>query len=367
MITVSDTARALINSGRYVYHVRASSWLGDQLLHADVPIASGSEEGDRDLAVTDRVTLRVPRRAYGIDWTPTAGDSPLAARDQTLKISLGIGQGADEPEWFQRGEFLITETVPSGSDELAVTCTSLLTLADEARFTTPFVPATTLGGTLRKLLEPSVLVDLTDAPGDRSITLTTVSWDTDRLAAVNEVLDAWPAEAVMTEQGVLRVYPTTPPTEALRTFSDETGGTLVSAAGYSRRVDPVDTIIATGYAADGAEVRTVYPVAAPLSHGSLPPGFPGDLFDRIKVPRKLTSGLLSTLGQTSATARFLASRMARRYQLKRLLVETAPDPTIQLGDCVGVWAEQVWTLGTVETLDLPYTPGPMRLEVVALT
>ena len=366
MITVSDTARTLINSGRYVYHVRASAWLGDQLLHDNVPIASGSEEGDRDLAVTDRVTLRVPRRAYGMDWTPTAGDSPLAARDQTLKISLGIGQGADEPEWFQRGEFLITETVPSGSDELAVTCASLLTLADEARFTTPFVPATTLGGTLRKLLEPSVLVDLTDAPGDRSITLTTVAWDTDRLAAVNEVLDAWPAEAVMTEQGILRVYPTTPPTEALRTFSDEAGGTVVSAAGYSRRVDPVTTVIATGYAADGAEVRTVYPVLESGPPGSLA-GTPGRLTDKLRVPTKIVSGLLSNLGQTSATARFLSTRMARRYTLKRLLVETAPDPTIQLGDCVGVWAEQVWTLGTVETLDLPYTPGLMRLEVVALT
>jgi hypothetical protein len=374
MITVSDTARALIDSGRYVYHVRASSWLNGVLLADNVPIASGGEDGDRSLNVMERVTLTVPRRAHGVDWTPVDEYSPLAARDQTLKIQLGIGQGVNEPEWFQRGEFLITETIPDG-DTLSVTCASLLTLTDEAKFSTPFQPASTatLGSTLRKLVEPDVLVDLSAAPQDRPISLTWINWDTDRLAAMWALLDAWPADAIMTEQGVLKVFGTTPPSTPVRTFTDEAGGTVVTAAPTSRRSDPTTLLIVTGYASNGSEIRRAQLVRPPT-----PPSRPQTareiLLEEIRrrtgvkaKPVKVDTSLITEAAVAAAVARYMASRVARRWHVKRLLIECPPDPTLQLADCVGVWADGVWTVGTVEAIDLPYTPGAMRLEVASLT
>lgn len=370
MITVSDVARSLIDSGRFVYHVSASSWLGDQLLAESVPIVAGSEEGDRSLNVPDRITLTVPRRASGVDWTPTSDDSPLAAKDQTLKINLGIGQGVDGVEWFQRGEFLITETRLTSQQELSVTCAGLLTLVAEAKFPTPYQPTGTLGGTLRKLCEPAVLIDLTDAPSDRSIALTSIAWDTDRLSAVGMVLDAWPAEAMMTEQGVMRVYSATPPTVALKTYSDEQGGTVVSAAAGSVRGDPVDTLIVTGYTPAAEELRAIsydydFRFRSRPATGIDLPRLTREAA-KIRRARQVRTGLAATVAQASEMSKFMLSREMRRYAWKRLTVQTTPDPTVQLGDCVAVWAEGVYMLGTVETIQLPYRPGPMTIDVVEL-
>lgn len=374
MIEVSDIARTLIDSGRFVTDVRVSAWLGDELLAADVPISDGSEEADRTLNVPERVQLQVPRYSAGVDWMPTDAASPLAAYGQTLKVSIGIGQGTDEPEWFQRGEFLITDTQAISGQELSVTCAGLLTLVQEAKLPGAFQPTDTLSGALRKLVEPAVLVDLSDAPADRTIASTPITWETDRMAAVNQILDAWPADRLMTEQGILRVIPTTPPTVTVKTFHDDAGGTVVSAAGGSTRGTPTDVVIVTGYSSDGAEVRAV---TFPKLPTPPPPKLPGakdvirDWVDRqngkMPVPRRIDTGLIDSIERAQNMAKWLQQRERRRYALKRLTIETTPDPTLQLGDCVGVWADGVWTEGTVEHLRLPYRPALMTVQVVSLT
>ncbi len=360
MITVSDTARAVIDSGRYIYQVRASSWLGDELLADDIPIDDASEETDRTLRVPERVTLTVPKIDRGISWAPTSDDHPLAANGQTLKISLGVGLGVDGTEWFQRGEFLILESAVSDDGQsVRVTAVGLLYLVQEAGFVAPFQPSGTIAGTLRALIEPAVQADLDMAPDDRPVPAG-INWDTDRLGALYELLDAWPAVPVMNEQGYLEILPDEVPTAAVRAFTDQAGGTVVSAVGSSGRDGAFNVVVATGNAADGSEVRGVAYVT------SGPWAYPGGAANPLPVPFGYSSPLLATQAQCTAAAGTVLARKMRAAVLRRFTVTAVPDPTLQAGDAVTVTNDEVTDLlCTVERILLPYMPDQMQLTVVS--
>jgi len=358
MITVPDTARQVIDSGSFTYQVRASSWLGDQLLADYVPVAGGQEDTDRSLAVPDRVTLTVPRVADGFDWTPTYDEHPLAANGQTLKISLGVGEG-DAVAWFQRGEFLIISSAEDG-DQVSVTCGGLLTLIDEAKFAAPFQPTGTIGGTVRQLLEPAVTVDLTASPVDRAVPVSAVNWDSDRLGAVLELLDAWPADIRMNHQGYAEVVPDTTPTAAVRAFTDDPAtGTIVTAAGSSSREGGFNIVVVTGYAADGAEVRGIATVdSGPWAYGRGPA-------NPLPVPYTYASPLLTSNEACRNAAATILRRKMRQAVLRRFEIVCPPDPTLQVGDPVAVTTGDVdGLLCTVESLVLPYAPAAMSIKVV---
>lgn len=362
MITVSDTARAVIDSGRFTYEVKASAWLGDELLADDVPIDDAAEDSDRTLRVPERVVLTVPKRARGVSWAPTTEDHPLAANGQTLKISLGVGKGVDGTEWFQRGEFLITESLETDDGQsVQVTAVGLLYLVQEAGFVAPFQPSGTIMSTLRALIEPAVQADLDLAPEDRSVPAG-INWDTDRLGAFYELLDAWPAAARMTEQGYLEVLPDTVPAAAVRSFTDRAGGTMVSAVGSSSRDGAFNAVVATGNAADGSEVRgTAYVTSGPWS-------YPGGQANPLPVPFGYSSPLLTTQAQCILAAQTVLARKMREAVLRRFTVTAVPDPTLQLGDLVAVTNDEVTgLLCTIERIGLPYLPGQMQLTVVSTT
>jgi hypothetical protein len=342
MIEVPAAVRAVIDSGSFTYYVRASAWLGDQLLAEDVPIDDAAEETDTTLNVPERVRLTVPRYARGIDWSPTTDTHPLAAKGQTLKISLGIGLAGDQVEWFQRGEFLFTESVER-----------------EDAVDAPFQPAGTLGGTLRALIEPAVSVDLDASPADRAVPTSEINWDSDRLGAVGELLDAWPAVLRMHAQGYAEVIPDVAPTEAVRSFTNGTGGTIVTAAGRTTRDGGFSIVVATGYAADGGEVRGIAEVTSgPWAYGTGPA-------NPLPVPFGYTSPLLTTNGQCAAAAMTVLRRKMRAAVLRSYVITCPPDPTLQAGDPVEITTDHVdQLLCTVESLGLPYSPNTMTLRVV---
>ena len=47
--------------GSYVTRLHVSSWRGFELLHTDVPVATGSLTMDRSLNVPERLSFTVPR------------------------------------------------------------------------------------------------------------------------------------------------------------------------------------------------------------------------------------------------------------------------------------------------------------------
>jgi hypothetical protein len=358
MISVSDTARAILDGGTFTYSVQVSSWLGDQLLADDVPIADASEDSDRSLNVPERVTFTVPKSADGFNWTPTADDHPLAAKGQTLKVSLGVSLGPDGVEWFQRGEFLITDSTEN-DDSITVEASGLLYLVAESDFIGPFQPSGTIASTLRALIEPALTANLDAAPADRAVPAG-LNWDTDRIGALSSLLDAWPADALMNEQGYLEVMPDVTPTVAVRSFTNARGGTLVTASGSSTRDGGFNVVVATGYATDGGEVRGIaYVTSGPWAYdvGSANP---------LPVPFGYSSPLLTTAAQCLAAAKTVLRRKMREAVLRTFQVTAVPDPTIQLGDAVSITTDEVTNLlCTVEAIGLPYVPGTMSLKVVS--
>src|ERR1044072_7783894 len=97
----------------HTMQIRAESWRDGELLSDDVPVADGGEERDQSLTVPERITLTVPRRDRGTDWSPIAPAPPLAAYGQQLRISYGVDVGGGF-EWINRGWFLITEATTDG-------------------------------------------------------------------------------------------------------------------------------------------------------------------------------------------------------------------------------------------------------------
>lgn len=361
MITVSSTARSIIDSGTFTYAVRASSWLGDQLLADDIPIVSGTEESDRSLKVPERVILTVPKYDdMGNYWIPTRDESPLAANGQTLKISLAVGIGVDGFEWFQRGEYLITSTRELG-ESLEVTAVGLLFLVQEAQFVAPFQPSGTIASTLRALIEPAVQADLDLAPTDRAVP-SGINWDSDRIGALYSLLDAWPATPSMNELGYLEVLPVSTPTAPIAWFTDSEGGTVVSAVGASDRDGGFNIVVATGTASDGSEVRGTANV------GFGPWQYPGGYANPLPVPFGYSSPLLTTQAQCQAAAATVLERKLREGMLRRFTITATPDPTLQLGDPIELnTIDVVGLLCTVEAITLPYLPAAMTLTVVSTT
>lgn len=358
MITVSDAATSVL-AGSFTYQVRCSSWLGATLLASEVPVSSGAENGDRATGVADRVTLRVPLKdsATGVNWSPIGDLHPLAANGQRLRIELGIGVGdADAPvEWVQRGEYVITDSDTEG-DSVAVQCASLLWLVEEAKLVTPLQPTGTLKSAVRSLVEPAVPVVFDAALVDRAVPAGMV-FDNDRIEALNEICEAWPADYRMASEGYLYLYPDTAGRTPVTTIS----GTVVEISGGSTRRDAYNAVVARGTDASGAQIQAVqYDTSGgPKSYGGPFSPFP--------VPFFFPSPLLTTVAQAKAAATTTLARLQRRVA-REFEIEMVPDPRLQLGDVVTVEDELYTGLGEIERLQLPYDPeGSMYTVVRAVT
>lgn len=353
------TAEALsVLTRSWQMHLRVESWLGDELLHDDVPVAAASEEVDRSLRVPERVTLTVPRVDRGVSWSPTDPLHPLAAEGQQLRVQLGIGLGGDRVEWMQRGWYLVDEAHPVG-DHVSVTAVGLLHLIDEARLVGPYQPAGTLAVTLQGLVEPALTVDVDAALVDRAVP-TDINYADDRLGAVLELLDAWPADARVAPDGVLTVVPASEPTgPAVIALTDGVGGTVIEATGESTREGAWTAVVARGTASDGAQVQAV------AYQGTGPRAAAGD-FNPLAVPYFFHSPLLTTVGQCTAAARTVLARLQRGG--RPYAVEMVPHPGIETGDVVDLVTAEYTGLAVVETLARPWTAGggSQRMRVRAV-
>ena len=349
MITLSAKATSALTRS-YRPSLSVSSWLGGELLAEDVPVQDASEEGDRSGRVPERITLSVPRRDRGVDWSPGEdAEHPLAASGQRLRVTLAV-----EGEYFARGWFLVTRSAPQ-DDVIDVECQGLLRLVDEARLVTPYQPAGTMTSTLRGLVEPALSIIVDSALVDRAVP-TGINMDEDRLGAVLELLDAWSADAYVTPDGYLSVLPATRSLTPVLTLSSSTG-TVVTAVGTSTREGAYNAVVARGTASDGGQVQGVaYDTSA------TGPKRYGGPFNPLPVPFFFPSPLLTTVAECNAAALTVLARLQRRAG-RELLVTLVPDPRIQLGDVISVDG----TICSVEGLTLPYLPGEaMTLRVTVL-
>lgn len=344
MIQMSADALSVLLSGAQRHHVRIESWLDDQLLADDVPINAGGEECDRSQQVPERVSLTVPRTADGVNWSPDDDLHPLAANGQRLRVLLGVGLANGVVEWVQRGEFVVFSSEASG-DTVSVQAYGLLWLVAEARLVSPYQPTGTLVSTLRGLIEPALTVDVDAALVDRGVPAG-VNYDEDRLGAVLELLDAWPAAAQVQPEGYLLVEPDTDPTVAdLALSSTGASAVLVNRTGSSSRDGFTNVIVARGTSPDGGQIQGA---AFDTSPGPRQYGGPAN---PLPVPFYYASPLLTTVAQCNSAAATVLARRRRQAQQPFDIV-IPPRPDIVAGDAVSVDG----VLCTVEKLGLPYVP-----------
>ncbi|MGW0169565.1 DUF5047 domain-containing protein [Streptomyces sp. NPDC003343] len=355
---MSDEALKIVQRS-FVMEIRADAWLDGELVAADIPISAGSEERDRSLAVPERVTLTVPRRDRGYTWDPsTDPEHPLAAYGQQLRISYGINVGGDF-EWIDRGWFLITDSSVDG-DTVSVTAEGLLGLIDEAKFVAPFQPSGTFASTIRSLVEPALTVTFDGSLIDRSIPVG-MQWDDDRMGALNEVLDAWPAVAEVTADGQLLVEPLVDGGTSVLDITDGQGGTVVRWSGDTSRDSAFNVVVAEGEDSAGNQIQGVAYDTAGTSPFRI-----GGPFSPLPVPTRFSSPLLTTVDQCRKAA---ATRLQtlRRTAFRKLKATVVPHPGIVPGDVVSVTGAGLTARPcVVEGLSLPYTPGSMSLTLRVL-
>jgi hypothetical protein len=360
VITLSSAAAEVVQSTHQVF-CAVESWRGGELLASDIPVDTATEEGDRTVRVPERLSLTVPRTDRGVNWSPIGDTHPLAANGQTLRVKLGIGRAYGEVEWIQRGVFLIHNSNAEG-DAVTVNAVGLLQLIDEARLVSPFQPTGTLVSALRSLVEPALTVSVDAALADRAVP-SVVNFDEDRLGAVLELLDAWPADAMVDPGGFLQVVSAAQGTTAVLDLTDRPGGTIIRATAASTRDGAANVVVARGTASDGGQVQGA---AYDTSGGPKSYGGP---FNRLPVPFFFVSPLLTTVGQCDAAAATVLARK-RREGARQFAVSMVPHPGVQLGDVVTVTTvDYDRLLCTVEALSLPYVAkgGSMSLTVRAVS
>lgn len=342
-----------------------TSWLdGVPLTPSGIPIARGHMTANASSKVPDRVTLTIPEWADGVSWVP--GDDPahpLAEYGQQLIVSIRILSPVRGGWTTRLGSFYIGSW---DHDDIArtvtVTAFGVLQRAAEWEFTVPEAPRA--GGTFvsefRRLTPPGVPVyispDLVDRPCPQSL-----QWQADRLGALCEIVDTWPARMLTDQYGGIQVLPELPdvPTPVL-TFTDGEGGTLISAPRESTRTGRPNRVIATGSSTDATALDPVVGVwdvtSGPTQVNETGSGYG-------VVTHRMSSPLLETSAQAQAAARTTLARLSRPTRVRS--IRCAPDPRIELDDALAVVRDDVTEWGYVVSVDLPLTihDGDMRIDV----
>jgi hypothetical protein len=277
-----------------------------------------------------------------------------------LRIDYGVDLDT-HTEWINRGWFLITGS-ETDDNTVSVTAVGLLALIQEAELVAPFQPAATdtLVTVTRALVEPALTVSVDSALTDRGVPLS-MQWDTDRLGALTELLNAWPADARVTEDGYLLVEPVSDDGTSVLSLTDGAGGTVVRWQASASRDGACNVVVAQGEDGFGNQIQgVVYDTqpGSPLRYGGA--------FSPLPVPYKMSSPLLTTITQCRDAAATTLKRL-RRTAARKLTVSLVPHPGLMPGDVVSVTGAGLTSqLCVIETMSLPFAPQEMTLTVRVL-
>jgi hypothetical protein len=195
---------------------------------------------------------------------------------------------------------------------------------------------------------------------DRSVPVG-MQWDNDRMGALAEVLDAWPADARVTEDGLLLVEPISDTGSPVLAITDGQGGTVVRWQSSTSRDGAFNAVVAQGEDSAGNQIQGVAydnDSASPFRHDGP--------FSPLTVPYFFDSPLLTTVPQCrdAAAARLLTLRRSASWMLT---AEIVPHPGLVTGDIVSVTGAGLTSQPCmIEGLSLPYAPGSMNLTLRVL-
>jgi hypothetical protein len=372
VIDLSVVAADILSGNSYQMHYRLQSWLAGECIAEDIPAENPVETQDNSLRVPERLTFRVPLESDGVSWVPTSFSSPLGTYGQMIRAQVGISVGSGDIQWIDRGTYLLNSTETEGSS-IAVECLGILHMLNEAELATEFQPTagSTLGGTLRQLIEPGIIVDLDDAPTDRAVPTSAVTWSDNRLECIYTILDAWPARMTVSNEGFLVVTEMLDDPEEADVefaFSDGVDGTVVEFVSNITREGAFNLVVAEGVYDDDHPTLAGMPIVH--SWYDVYAESPYSLFGNFSpyfVPFKFQSPLLND-GVSVLLAAEKKMIELRRKASRTVKVKCVPHPALQLGDAVSVTSTRLGMsaeLGRIDAFDLPHSAdgGAMDLTI----
>jgi hypothetical protein len=350
MIELSDEAMDALTRSHKRY-MRVDSYYDGKLLKTSIPFMSAIEEEDSYAPVQQRVEFRIPRIVNGYNWTPTDTYHPLAANGQILRVVLGVGQGENEPDWFQRGKFRIINTTTEGDDIVveAVSLTWAITIAD---FNAPYQPSGTFASTVRDLISSDqgqeVPLHIDDALDDRNIPAA-LDFGTSRIGALIDTLKAWPAEMAMHHHGYLWIRPLLENRTPVLNLVHGYRGTIIGSSGTSTSDNAWNCIVVRGKTPDGQAVQAVaYNLDA--NH----PRQYGGPFSRLPIPLTFENDAITSTTQARRSAQAILAR-EKKHTAIAYDIEMIPHPALQIGDVLRITTDQGRNeLVEITELKLPY-------------
>jgi len=337
--------------------VRVSSWLGASLLAEAVPILDGSFEESDGQEIPEKVTLVVPASDGGVSWDP-AGDPrhPLADFGQRLNVTVDIrtprGASWSVPfGWFQIESWDLSDD----QSTVKVTALGLLQVVADDKLRGPEQPRAggTFASEFARLMSGGIPVSIDAALTDRACSSSFV-WDEDRLSALYDLADAWPARIVTSADGTIQVKPPLGlvPVPVL-TLTNGAGGVLMTAPRSSSRVGRYSAVVARS----SADTETSTPVEGEYLTTSGP--YAINTYGTVR--RRAASPMLNTPEAAVTMARTIAEDSQR--QARVIAVTLPPDPRIQRGDPIAlVWDDDTYQ-GWVQTVSLPLTVDGSAMKI----
>lgn len=302
-----------------------------------VPVVSGSWKvtDEADVTVPGTVEFSVPATD---EWTPTSPEHPLAGVGQRCRVQV------DGQTW---GWYRLSPAVRSGA-VIRVTGVGLLREVERARFTQSWqtMAGQTRGQVVRQLLA-GILPVVVLVPDS---VLPIATWAEDRLGALYEVVESWPARIEIRDQAA-RILPPWP------TSGPAVGGLALTA--------PLEPQGAQDDPFNGYRVSTIpggdeQPVTAFWAQPDGPMRWGGPYGQH---PGFFSSPLL-TADQTQLLA--IAERMTRRQTeaAASFRFRAVPDPARRVGDFVTVQHERQKVSGVGRITSLSLTRSDMSGLVV---
>lgn len=344
-----------------------SAWKGGQVIAVDVPVAGGHVTADVSQNVPEKLTLVVPRfstvNGRRFDWRPASFDAPLARYGQTLSVQIRTKSSVTGTVWTTRvGMYRIQSWAVQSDYSIQVEAVGMLQAVAGNRLSSPLSPLA--GGTLvsefRRLLPSGFSVSVDPALTDRACP-SSMSWEDDRLAALYDIADAWPARLRTTEDGFrLALLPPLPSTITARPsirLADGARGTVVAAPTMDTRDKAYNRVTASCSATDSTAST---PLRVTVDQPSGPLSTSGDYGVE---EMKWSSPLATTVDSLTASALTLLANNLR--PARTLKVTCATDPRLDVDDAVEVVYDGRTAWGWVIGYDLPLLAdgGPMQLNV----
>jgi hypothetical protein len=353
-------------SGSAGWAPQVAAWLGGAVVADDVPVMSGHVTADASQAVPERLSLTVARTSTvngrAFDWCPYDNvEHPLARFGQTLSVQIVVTSALNGAVWVVKiGQYRIQSWDEQPDGSIQVEAVGMLQRVASDRLTSPVAPSPSgsLGSEFRRLLPPGFSVSIDPALTDRACPQS-FSWTDDRLAALYDIADAWPARLRTSVDGWrLMLLPPLPAVSVpVLTLTDVLRGVVTLAPAADTRDRAYNRVVARSTTTDATNSPTFQAVADQLTG-------PMSVTGNYGVETMFwSSPLVTTYDQALASARTLLADNLRPS--RKLQVSMAPDPRIGLDSALEVlWRDRIST-GWVLAYDLPLTvgDGPERITL----